>query len=43
MALRMHFDNFGSIFDPVPVLLVSLDTDVKLIQEGLDISLILHG
>ena len=35
----MHFDNCGSIRAPVPNLLVSLDVDVELVQEGLDITL----
>ena len=43
IALGMHFDSFGSICVPVPVLLVSMGIDVELGQEGLYIALILDG
>ena len=39
----MKFVNCGSIYAPVPGLLVSLDIDVELVQEGLDITLVLDG
>ena len=43
MALGVHFEIFGSLRAPVMGLLVSLDIDVELGQEGLDITLILDG
>ena len=42
-SLGMHFDRFDRICDPVPVLLVSLDINVELGQEGLHVALILDG
>ena len=43
VALRMHFYNCGSIHDPVPGLLVSLDIVVESGKKGLDITLVLDG
>ena len=43
MALRMHFENCVSFRVPFLGLLVSMGIDVKLGQEGLDITLILDG
>ena len=42
MAFGMHFDNCGSICDPVPGLLVSLGVYVEFLQEGLNINLVLY-
>ena len=39
----MHFENFGSLRAPVPGLLFSLGIDFKLVQDGLDITLVLDG
>ena len=39
----MHFEYFGSLRAPVPGLLFSLGIDFKLVQEGLDITLVLDG
>ena len=41
MSLGVHFDNCGSLLSPVPGLLLSLVIYAKLIQEGLDITLVL--
>ena len=41
MKFGMHFDNFGSLRDPVPGLLVSLVIYVELGQKGLDITLVI--
>ena len=43
MALGMHFDSFGSLYEPVSGLLVFLNFFVELVKEGLDIALILDG
>ena len=43
MALRIHFDNCGSLHDPFLGLLVSLSIDVELGQECLGIDLVLDG
>ena len=37
----MHFENCGSSLSPLLVLIVSLGIDVKLVQEGLEITLVL--
>ena len=34
MDLGMQFDSFGSIYDPVPGLLISLGIDIELGQKG---------
>ena len=43
MALGMHFDSFGSLYDPVLSLLFSLGVDIELGQEVLDIDLVIDG
>ena len=43
MTLYMHFDNSGSLCAPVPGLIVYLGIYIELGQEGLDITLVLHG
>ena len=43
MALGIHFDSFDSLSVPVPSPLGSLDIDVELIQEVLDIALVIDG
>ena len=42
-ASGMHFERFGRLYAPVPVLLVSLGIDFELEQEGLHSGLILDG
>ena len=41
MALGIHFDIFGSLYAPVPGLIVSLVICVELGEEGLDIAFII--
>ena len=43
MALGMHFENCGSICEPVTRLIISLGSNVDMGQEGLDITLVLDG
>ena len=43
MALGIHFEIFGSLYAPVPGLIVSLVIFVELGEEGLDIDCILYG
>ena len=39
VTLGMHFDSFGSLYDPVLGLIVYLGIDFELVQEGLEIAL----
>ena len=41
VALRMHFENWGSICEHFPSILVYLEIDIELGQEGLEINLVL--
>ena len=43
VALVIHFENWGCLHSPAPVLLISLVIIVELGQEGLDIILVLDG
>ena len=41
--LGIHFENCGSIYEPVLGLILSLDIDGELGQEGLDITLVVDS